>query len=75
MSSSGCEAMPIESPSSIHSEAPSESVRRYADTASSPSSTSGGKHPAVRERAEPRHGSGTGGDACHPAILVSVPQR
>jgi hypothetical protein len=39
MSSSGCDAIPIESPSSIQSDSPSEFVRRYADTASSPSST------------------------------------
>ena len=42
MSKSGCEAIPIESPSSIQSDSPSEFVRRYADTASSPSSTSAG---------------------------------
>ena len=39
MSRSGCEAIPIDSPSSIHSDSPSEFVRRYADTRSSPSST------------------------------------
>ena len=42
MSSSGCEAIPIERPSSIQSDSPSEFVRRYADTSSSPSSSSAG---------------------------------
>ena len=42
MSKSGCEAIPIERPSSIQSDSPSEFVRRNADTARSPSSTSTG---------------------------------
>jgi hypothetical protein len=42
MSNSGCVAMPIESPSSIHSDSPSESVRRTNETASSTTSTAAG---------------------------------
>jgi hypothetical protein len=42
MSKSGCDAMPIESPSSIQSDSPSEFVRRYADTASRPSRSNAG---------------------------------
>ena len=35
MSKKGCEEMPIESPSSIHSDAPSARVRMYRDTSTS----------------------------------------
>ena len=42
MSKSGCEAIPIESPSSIQSESPSDFVRRYSETASSTASTAAG---------------------------------
>ena len=42
MSNSGWEAIPIDSPSSIQSDSPSEFVRRKADTASRPSRTTAG---------------------------------
>ena len=39
MSKNGCEAMPIDSPSSIHSDAPSARVRMYSEISSSPTTT------------------------------------
>ena len=69
MSKSGWEAIPIESPSSIQSDSPSDFVRRYSETASSATSTSAGRA-GRRKRANPGEGAGAGGDACHRAILV-----
>ena len=61
MSRSGCEAMPIESPSSIQSDSPSEFVRRYADTSSSPSSTRPGSTKLFGR--EPSRGTARGREA------------
>ena len=46
MSSSGCEAIPIDSPSSIQSDSPSEFVRRYADTSEQPEQHQGREAPS-----------------------------
>ena len=71
MSNSGCEAIPIESPSSIQSDSPSELVRRKNDTASRSSSTAAGSTKLFGSDRTLGRGRNRSATLANSAILVS----
>src|SRR5689334_2018555 len=73
MSSSGCEAMPIDSPSSIQSDSPSEWVRSQNEMTISPNRITAGS--TKLDGSDRTRGRGRMREAteANPAILVSAP--